>query len=88
MEFRGKFLDIHKPRIDLVMHASVHAEEGFLFDGWDPGPHLPTLGVSLDVTIARMVYLRPYLSWGWVQSSEEDPRRAKPFFGITATGTM
>ncbi|MBW2254272.1 MAG: hypothetical protein JRI25_06700 [Deltaproteobacteria bacterium] len=67
---------------DLSAYLSLFAEEAWLFDGFDPGPHLPTLGVGGVVVWQGATMLRPFVAWGWRADEPGGPRHAAPQFGL------
>lgn len=83
VEFEAKFLDTTGKRFQFICHAQVFAEEGFVFAGSDPGPHLPTVGFGLDLVFQGSIYLRPFLAWGWVSPEPNAPRKGTPLFGLS-----
>ncbi len=68
---------------DIGMYGSFYAEEGFLFDGWDPGPHLPSLGVGTTLLWQKALQMRPFIAWGWRADEPGGARHPVPQFGVS-----
>lgn len=68
---------------DLAAYASLFVEDGFLFEGIRPGPHLPTVGAGPLLVWQSALQFRPFVAWGWRSDDADDPRRPVPQFGIS-----
>jgi len=89
IELRGKIWHFDYPKFNLLLHLSAYAEEGWIFDKFDPGPHLPTVGGAFDLIFAGgQIYLRPFISAGWQTTPENPKRHAVPLFGLSARGSL
>lgn len=82
VEARGRIVRARKGFFDLTFHWSVYAEEGWLFDRLDPGPHLPTVGAGLPLVWQQATVLRPFVAWGWRSEQPGGPRHPSPQFGL------
>jgi hypothetical protein len=74
VEVRPEFFSVDRGFFDFSVHASLYAEDGFLFDGFDPGPHLPTIGGGPMVLWQGAIQLRPFVAWGWTSETPGGPR--------------
>lgn len=68
---------------DLAGYLTVFAEEGFVFDQWYPGPHMPTVGVGAVLLWQGGTLLRPFAAWGWRADEPGGVRRASAQFGLS-----
>ena len=68
---------------DFAFYLTAYAEEGWLFEGNDPGPHLPSIGFGPQILFQKALILRPFLAWGWRSDSPGDTRYPKLQFGIS-----
>jgi hypothetical protein len=82
VELRPYFGRVKKGFFDLGFYASVFAEQAWLFDGTDPGPPLPTVGVGPELVWQGATQLRPWIAWGW-RDDGTGPRRPVPQFGLS-----
>jgi hypothetical protein len=76
------------PFFDVGFYLSVFAEEAWLFEGNDPGPHMPTVGVAALILWQGAIELRPYLHWGWVAEEPDGPRRPYPVINIAVASPL
>lgn len=74
--------------ITLDLYLSVFAEQGWLFDGADPGPPLPTLGFGPDLLFQQGSQLRPFLAWGWQSPAPGEARAPSMEFGLSLTDPL
>ncbi len=74
VEVRPEFFSVDHGVFDFSLLASLYAEEGFLFDGTSPGPHLPTVGGGPMVLWQGAIQLRPFVAWGWTSERPGDRR--------------
>jgi len=82
VEFRPELVSFAKDNVKILL--SLYAEEAFLFQGWDPGPHLPSVGIAPEGVFWRGAQLRPFIAWGWRREEHADDRRvALPQIGIS-----
>lgn len=96
LELRPKFGQTRHPTIDIGFYGSVFAEVGWLFEGADPGPVLPTVGVGPVLLWQGAVELRPFASWGWYATPPSDfarpgeigPRTPQAVFGIATSSPL
>lgn len=68
---------------DVGVYGSFIAEEGFLYRGWDPGPHLPSLGGGPMFVWQHALQFRPFVAFGWRADAPGGPRHASPQFGVS-----
>lgn len=71
------------PFLDVGFYLSAYAEAAWLFDGDDPGPFMPTVGVSPQVLWQGAVQLRPFVSIGWLADAPGLERTPEAVFGIS-----
>lgn len=83
IELRAKVGQTRHPFFDIGFYPSVFAELAWLFEGDNPGPILPTVGVGLNLLWQGALQLRPYAAWGWVKTTENGPRYPTALFGIS-----
>ncbi|MBW2256575.1 MAG: hypothetical protein JRI25_18530 [Deltaproteobacteria bacterium] len=82
VELRPELVSFAKDNVKILL--SLYAEEAFLFRAWDPGPHMPSVGVAPMGVFWRGAQLRPFIAWGWRRKEHEDDRRvALPQVGIS-----
>lgn len=70
------------PEWPFDFYLSLFADGGWLFDEWDPGPFMPSVGFGLDTVFQKAIQLRPFVSWGFFSDEPGGPRRARLQFGI------
>jgi hypothetical protein len=83
VEVRPYFFKTTHPFLDFEFHASFFAEQGWLFDGWQPGAPLPTVGLGPQVLFQGAIQCRPFVAWGWRSDRPGGPREPVPQFGIS-----
>ncbi|MCB9684851.1 MAG: hypothetical protein H6738_14375 [Alphaproteobacteria bacterium] len=83
LEVRPRLFHAELPWFTVDAYASLFAEEAWLFDGWDPGPPLPTIGFGPELLYQRASQLRPFVAWGWRTDEVGGPRRPVPQFGLS-----
>jgi hypothetical protein len=88
IEARPTLFRARKGWFDLQGHLSFTAEIGWLYDRWDPGPPLPTLGVGVPLLWQQAVQLRPFVAWGWRADAPGAPRRPGLQFGISVLDAL
>jgi hypothetical protein len=59
------------------------AEVGWLFDRWDPGPILPTVGGGPELLWQQAIQVRPFIAFGWRSDAPGAPRVPVPQYGIS-----
>jgi len=82
LDLRFQYAHHHGKFWDIQAYLSLFAEEAWLWDGTDPGPHMPSVGVAPVVLFQHAIILRPFIAWGWRADSIDDPRRPVPQFGL------
>lgn len=82
LELRPYFGRTRHPVLDFEFHASLFAEQGWLFRGWDAGPSLPTVGFGPQVLFQGAIQCRPFVAWGW-RGEPGSRRRPVPQFGVS-----
>lgn len=65
-ELRSLVVRSRHPIWDIGFYVSAYAEAAWAFDGDEPGPVLPTVGVAPYLVYQGTTRLRPYVSWGWM----------------------
>lgn len=65
VEVRPRLFHIQAGWFDLMGTLSLFAEQAWLFDQWDPGPPLPSVGVGANALWQGAIQVRPYVAWGW-----------------------
>ncbi len=88
LELRPKIAHTRDPVFDLALYISAFAEVGFLFDGAELGPVLPTVGIAPVLVWQGAIPLRPFVAWGWTRESEDGPRRPGAMVGISLLGSL
>ncbi|MCB9664094.1 MAG: hypothetical protein H6732_08260 [Alphaproteobacteria bacterium] len=88
LELRGWLGRTRHPFWDMDFYVDVYAESAFLFEGDDLGPHMPTLGASVQLVWQGVVQLRPFVSLGWLSDTPGGPRHATPFFGVSVVDPL
>lgn len=88
VEVRPRLFTVEEGFLDLEFYLSVDAELGYLFDGWDPGPLLPTIGINGSVLWQKTVQLRPFAAWGWRTVEPGAPRLPAMQFGISVMDAL
>lgn len=90
VELRPKFGQIHHPVFDIGFYGSVYAELGYLFDGYDLGPPLPTVGVGPSLLWQGAVEFRPFVCWGWLaeDTNPTGPRTPQMIIGIATSSPL
>ena len=88
VELRPRLFVVEEGFFDVEVYLSVHAEAGFLFDGWDPGPFMPTIGVNGSLLWQKTVQLRPFAAWGWREPEPGAPRRPSMQCGISVMDAL
>lgn len=83
VEIRPYLFETRHPFLDFEFHASFFAEQGWLANGTDFGPPLPTVGFAPEVLFQGAIQCRPFLAWGWRQAPGEDARRPSYQFGVS-----
>jgi hypothetical protein len=83
VEVRPRLFVVEEGFFDLEFYLSVDAELGYLFDRFDPGPPLPTIGINGSLLWQKAVQLRPFAAWGWRITEPGTPRRPAMQFGIS-----
>lgn len=68
---------------DLAVMLSGMAEVGWLFDRWDPGPILPTVGGGPELLWQQAIQVRPFIAFGWRADAPGGPRAPIPQYGIS-----
>lgn len=81
VELRVDLFSIPKP--DLRVLASFFAEEAWLADGLDPGPHMPSVGVGPEILLWGGIQVRPYAAYGWWSTEEGGPRSPRAQLGLS-----
>jgi hypothetical protein len=82
VELRPELVSFAKDNVKILL--SLYAEEAFLFREWDPGPHMPSVGIAPQGVFWRGAQLRPFIAWGWRREEHgEDKRVALPQVGIS-----
>jgi len=82
-ELRPYFGKTRHPVVDIGFYLSVFAEAAWLFEGDDPGPFMPTIGVAPELLWQGAVPLRPFVAFGWLSDEPGGTRKAVPQIGIT-----
>lgn len=77
---------VHGATID--GYLSVFADLGWLFDGPEPGPPMPSVGLGPELLWQRGSQIRPFVSWGWRAESPDGPRRPVPQFGLSVNDPL
>jgi hypothetical protein len=88
VELRPTLFRVDKGFFDLQAHLSFTAEIGWLYDRWNPGPPLPTVGFGVPLLWQQAVQLRPFLAWGWRAPAPGAPRRPGMQFGISVLDAL
>lgn len=88
VEARPHLFAIDTGSIAFAGHLSLTAELGWLYDRFDPGPPLPTVGVGMPLLWQRAVQLRPFLAWGWRREDPTAPRRPGMQVGISVLDAL
>ena len=83
IEFRPMVFQYKKKSWDIALYGSLFAEQAWLFEGWDPGPPMPSLGFGPELVWQSAFQLRPYVSWGWRADEPGGKRQLEPAFGIS-----
>lgn len=83
LEVRPLLVHLELPWFAVELHASLFAEQAWLFAGGDPGPPLPSLGFGPELLYQRASQLRPFVSWGWREDQAGGPRRPMPQLGLS-----
>lgn len=83
IELRSLIVQTRSHFWDVGVYGSLIAEEGYLFHGWDPGPHLPSLGGGPMFVWQHALQFRPFVAYGWRADVPDGPRRARPQFGVS-----
>ncbi|MCB9672050.1 MAG: hypothetical protein H6736_13490 [Alphaproteobacteria bacterium] len=83
VEVRPYFFRTNHSFLDLEFHGSVFAEQGWLTQGWDAGPPLPTVGFAPEVLFQGAIQCRPFLAWGWRREPGAVRREPVSQFGIS-----
>lgn len=83
VEIRPYFFRTNHSFLDFEFHASLFAEQGWLFDRGDAGAPLPTLGVGPQVLFQGAIQCRPYVAWGWRSDGPGGDRHPVPQYGIS-----
>lgn len=68
---------------DIGLYASLFAELGYLFEGSDPGPPMPTVGLAPELLWQSAIQLRPFIAWGWRAEAPGDARQPGMQFGVS-----
>ncbi|MGC6491908.1 MAG: hypothetical protein ACON5B_03635 [Myxococcota bacterium] len=88
VEVRPKIFDTQVGRTKLEGHLSLFAEAAWLFEGNDPGPALPSLGLGPELLYQGAVQVRPFLSFGWMRDDPGDIRKPTPQFNLSLMGPL
>ncbi len=83
LELRPMLGETGHPTIDIGFYLSAYAEASWLFDGDDPGPFLPSVGVAPLLLWQGAIELRPWLAWGWMADTPGADRTPETQFGIS-----
>ncbi len=91
MEVRPQLYEHGGQFWDFSVHASLFAEQGWLFDaggpnvpfGGDPGPPLPTVGGGPLVLWQKAILLRPFVAWGWTAAGPGQERRPSLQYSVS-----
>jgi len=83
VELRPKLWTHDAPFWDVSLHASLFAEQGWLFDGWDPGPPLPTVGGGPLLFWQKAIQMRPFVAVGWTAEGPGQARRPSLQYSVS-----
>jgi len=87
-ELRPTLFRARRGWFDLAAHLSLTAEIGWLYDHWDPGPPLPTVGIGVPLLWQQAVQVRPFVAWGWRADQAGAPRRPGLQFGVSVLDAL
>jgi len=82
IELRAKLGDL-PGRPAVGVYLSGYGEMAWLFEGNNPGPIMPTVGLAPTLLWQGAIQLRPFLSWGWFSDVQGGPRTPEAQFGIS-----
>lgn len=88
VELRPALFHVDRGFFDLQLHLSFTAEMGWLYDHWNPGPPLPSLGIGMPILWQQAVQLRPFVAWGWRADAPGAPRRPGLQFGVSVLDAL
>lgn len=88
LELRPKLFSVDTTRFDLDGYLSVFAEQAWLFDRWDPGPPMPSVGFGPELLYQKGSQLRPWVSWGFMSDAPGGPRRPNLEFGLSVADPL
>ncbi|MCB9682383.1 MAG: hypothetical protein H6733_13025 [Alphaproteobacteria bacterium] len=83
--FLGRTRD---PFFDIGFYLSGVAEIAWLFEGDDPGPPMPTVGVGATLLWQGAITLRPFIHWGWLSDVPGGPRTPSSTINIAVQGPL
>ena len=88
VELRQRLVTVTPGSADLRFFLSPYAEWGYLFDRFDPGPPLPTVGLSIPILWQQTVQVRPFAALGWRRAPLEAARAPSPQFGVSVLDAL
>ncbi len=83
VQLKGRLVETQHPVADVELWLSAFAEVGWLFDGNNPGPILPSVGIDPTFVWQKAVLIRPFASWGWITEPGDTKRVPTMQFGIS-----
>lgn len=88
VEVRASLFHTRHDFFDVAGYVSVYAEQAWLFDGWDPGPPMPSVGIGPVAVWQGASVFRPFFAWGWRADAPGGDRSPSMQFGISLTDPL